>query len=412
METTPLQGTPPSLLNDKPTLKPELLPFNLMSDLAIYQSALRELIRPKRILIAVILILFPAIYAAVLRSQSDTYNALNTYNELMKQFVFNYILILLALVFSTGAITQEVEQKTIVYLLTRPVPRWRILLMKFAAVFTVTTGTVWLCTIFLAGVCFGVGGLKGSYEVTPAQIKDSRQFVLALKDTPNAALLALHEKFAPQIQKFLDDYAGENAPDTTSLASTVSDLNRILQQETLYSPQVYVDIPLSAELKTEAEKDQGGAIRTRVNRGLLEALLPSVLLPPGGNSTQFWHDLLVLPVGVLAYGSLFLLLAALILRPLVPGLIFAFGWESWVPNMPGVFGRFSLATYLRVLAPHPEPLETTNVTSLISQFSQPASADEITQAFAWGALFLIIAVTLGAALIIFSNKEFVPREDI
>ena len=120
----------------------------------------------------------------------------------------------------------------------------------------------------------------------------------------------------------------------------------------------------------------------------------------------------MLPVGVLAYGSLFLCLATLFLRPLVGGLIFAFGWESWVPNMPGYFGRFSLATYLRVLAPHADAVDSTSMDSIMSQLAQGGGGDEISQLFAWGALAVIIGIALSAALTVFSNKEYVPREDV
>lgn len=382
-----------------------------MSDLAIYQSALRELLRPKRLLIAVLLCLLPAVYALILRNSSDTYNALDTYNELMKQFVFNYILVLLALVFSTGAITQEVEQKTIVYLLTRPVPRWRILLMKFAAVMTITTCTVWLSTILLAGVCFGVGGLKTSYAIAPSQIKDQKQFVLNLKDTPNMALIGLHERFTPQTQKFLDNYSGENVPDSSSIATTVAELNGMIRAGSLYNKEAYEGIKLPAEVQAQVGKNLSGNELEKFNRGLIQALLPDTLLPAGGNSVQFWRDLLVLPVGVLAYGSLFLCLATLFLRPLVGGLIFAFGWESWVPNMPGYFGRFSLATYLRVLAPHADAASGTDSGGILSQLTQ-SGGDEITQLFAWSALAVIIGIALSTALTVFSNKEYVPREDV
>ncbi len=41
---------------------------------------------------------------------------------------------------------------------------------------------------------------------------------------------------------------------------------------------------------------------------------------------------------------------------LLLGLLFAFGWEWWVPNIPGDFAKLSLMAYIRVLAPHPQPL--------------------------------------------------------
>ena len=53
-------------------------------------------------------------------------------------------------IFGTGVVSREVEQKTIVYLLTRPVARWRILLMRYLAAVTAITLTVWLATGLLA----------------------------------------------------------------------------------------------------------------------------------------------------------------------------------------------------------------------------------------------------------------------
>lgn len=383
-----------------------------MSDLAIYRSALRELTRPKRLIIAAILILLPAIFALIARSKPETYNAVDTYDLLMKRFVFGSMLILLTLVFSTGAITQEVEQKTIVYLLTRPVPRWRILLMKFAAVLTITIGTVWLTTILLAVTCFGIGGLRTSYVIYPSQIKDQKQFVLNLKETPNGALLALHEKFTDRTRNFLDNYTGENAPAPDSIARTVAELNRIMRTENLYTLAAYEGVKLPAEVQEQVGKKLGGYALEKFNRGLVQAVLPDSLLAPGAGSVQLSRDLLVLPIGVLSYGALFLCLATLFPRPLVGGLIFAFGWESWVPNLPGYFGRFSLATYLRTLSPHPDVIDSTSVRSLLSQLIQSGGKDEISQIFAWGALLVITVLALGIALTVFSNKEFVPREDV
>ena len=117
---------------------------------------------------------------------------------------------------------------------------------------------------------------------------------------------------------------------------------------------------------------------------------------------------MILPVGAFAYGALFLLLATLLNRPLMYGLVFAFGWESWVPNLPGKFGMVSIMTYLRTLAPHPQPAaESVD----LLQFLSGGSTTVITSGLAKGVLACVVLVALGLALAIFSNCEYVPRED-
>jgi ABC-type Na+ efflux pump permease subunit len=66
-------------------------------------------------------------------------------------------------------------------------------------------------------------------------------------------------------------------------------------------------------------------------------------------------DLGLLAVGLAAYGALFALVGALMKRPLVVGLVFAFGWEQVALVMPGYLRRFTLAHYLQSLVPHTMP---------------------------------------------------------
>jgi hypothetical protein len=128
----------------------------------------------------------------------------------------------------------------------------------------------------------------------------------------------------------------------------------------------------------------------------------------GLGASRLGRDLLILPVGAMAYGGLFLLLATLFNRPLMYGLLFAFGWESWVPNLPGYFSRVSLMSYLRTLAPHPEPGAETVA---LAQAASTADVSVISTPMAWTALlgFSLIALTL--ALTAFSTREYVPRDD-
>jgi ABC-2 type transport system permease protein len=258
-----------------------------MSDFLLFRGALRDLVRPKRLLAAAPLVVLPAALALLWRgmARAGSFQPEVVYNTLAGGLIFGFTLVILSVLFGTGVVSQEIEQRTIVYLLTRPVPRARILLAKFLGAFTGITATVWLSTLLLALIVFG-----------PSQI----------------------------------------------------------------------------------------------GRALLR------------------RDLLVLAVGALAYGSLFLLSATCLNRPLIYGLFFAFGWESWIPLLPGAFQKISIMTYLRVLAPHTTAEETEGgLTDILSRLS-PTTISPVTARWV---LPLVILVALGAALLIFSQREYAPRDD-
>jgi ABC-2 type transport system permease protein len=272
-----------------------------MSDWLLYQTALRDLIRPRRLLAAAPLIVLPAVLALLWRmvSRPGEFPAEFAYDTLCGGLIFGFTLVILAVLFGTGVVSQDVDGRTIVYLLTRPVPRWRILLAKFMGAFTGIVLTVWLSTALLAVVTFG-----------------------------------------------------------------------------------------------------GAAWRTDV----------------------VTRDIGVLAIGSLAYGALFLLTAAALNRPLIYGLFFAFGWESWVPLLPGGLQRVSVMLYLRTLAPHamtqdnglgvalpsgPSRLIERKIDVLGTLLSPVAVS---TQAAGW-TLAGISIVALALALLVFSRKEYAPRED-
>jgi ABC-2 type transport system permease protein len=255
-----------------------------MVDLFLFRTALKDLMHPKKLVGALVLIALPTLIAVLWRTNGSAsdFKPEMAYNTLSAFIVFGFILVILSVIFSTGVIAQEIEQKTIVYLLTRPVPRWRIILMKFLAAALVTTAIVWAASLAIGLVTYGPGGLHAS---------------------------------------------------------------------------------------------------------------------------RLGRDLLILPIGALAYGALFLLLATLFNRPLIYGLLFAFGWESWVPDLPGQWQKLSLMSYLHALAPH------ANAEDDASSALQVFNPETISMPLAWGVLSGVCLVALIAALIIFSTNEYVPRED-
>jgi ABC-2 type transport system permease protein len=75
----------------------------------------------------------------------------------------------------------------------------------------------------------------------------------------------------------------------------------------------------------------------------------------GSSFTLLLTDLGIMALGLAAYGALFALVGTILKRPLVIGLVFAFGWEQLAMLMPGYLRRFTLAYYLQGLVPHAMP---------------------------------------------------------
>lgn len=257
-----------------------------MTDLILYQSAIRDLTRPRRLFWVFALILIaPGLALLVRLSLHSHFHGASFYQDICTTIVYGFVLVLLSVLFATGAITSELEQKTIVYLLTRPVARWRILLAKYLAAVTIATLAGWLSLSLLAAISLGVHGLAAAH---------------------------------------------------------------------------------------------------------------------------FWLQMAIIPIGVLAYSGVFLFIAALTGRTLVPlgiGIFYGFLWETVVPELPGNFKVASLMTYLHLMAKL--KTESGDTGSLFST----ASTYHITLTVAWVVILSTFILSLMASLMLFSVKEYVPREE-
>jgi len=108
-------------------------------------------------------------------------------------------------------------------------------------------------------------------------------------------------------------------------------------------------------------------------------ILPTVMVvfflivPLGGGSVgQAFPSLLVdlgmIALGLAAYGAVFALVGARLKRPLVIGLVFAFGWEPTVMLVPGYLKQLTVAYYLQALVPHAMPQDST-LSAILQVFS-------------------------------------------
>jgi hypothetical protein len=106
-------------------------------------------------------------------------------------------------------------------------------------------------------------------------------------------------------------------------------------------------------------------------------LLYFVIVPMGGGSLgrtfpSLMADLGLMAIGLAAYGAVFALVGARLKRPLIAGLVFAFGWEPATLLFPGSPRKLTVAYYLHGLAPHALPADST-ISGLAQMFQTPPS---------------------------------------
>jgi ABC-type transport system involved in multi-copper enzyme maturation permease subunit len=115
-------------------------------------------------------------------------------------------------------------------------------------------------------------------------------------------------------------------------------------------------------------------------------------------------DLAMLAIGLAAYGAVFALVGTRLKRPLVAGLVFAFGWEPAVLIFPGYLKRLTVSYYLQALVRHEMPQDSP-VSLLLQVFHEVPPV--------WVSLLCltgIIAVTLWSAGRAVENREYVLEQ--
>jgi hypothetical protein len=116
------------------------------------------------------------------------------------------------------------------------------------------------------------------------------------------------------------------------------------------------------------------------------------------------RDVGMLAIGLAAYGAVFALVGTRIKRPLIVGLVFAFGWEPGVLLFPGYLKRFTVAYYLQGLVTHEMPQDSA-VSLLMQVFHEvPSVLSSLIS------LAAIVAVALWMAGRAVEQREYVLEQ--
>jgi ABC-2 type transport system permease protein len=116
----------------------------------------------------------------------------------------------------------------------------------------------------------------------------------------------------------------------------------------------------------------------------------------------------VLLLGTFAYTAVFALVGTLVRRPLLPCILFAFGWEPLVGGIPQRIQEYTLRFHLRNLIERPQAPPAEDMEGVLEQLIElvfrPTHVPE------WRSLLVIVVVTIVATLLgirILRSKEIV-----
>ena len=112
----------------------------------------------------------------------------------------------------------------------------------------------------------------------------------------------------------------------------------------------------------------------------------------------------MLAIGLTAYGAVFAFVGARLKRPVVVGLVFAFGWEPAALLFPGYLKHLTVAYYVQALVPHAMPQDS--VVSLMMQ----NLADAPSLAASVVTLAVVSVVALWAAGRTVEEREYVLEQ--
>jgi ABC-2 type transport system permease protein len=121
---------------------------------ALVSITLRALLNRRRtLLLALLGLLLVGVTALYRLGDPSSAESVNVTRRLLADFGIGVLLPLVAVIVGTAALGSEIDDGTIVYLLAKPVARWRVVLVKLLV--------AWLVTVLLVTPAIAVAGMVG-----------------------------------------------------------------------------------------------------------------------------------------------------------------------------------------------------------------------------------------------------------
>lgn len=142
----------------------------------------------------------------------------------------------------------------------------------------------------------------------------------------------------------------------------------------------------------------------------LMGMIATVIGSGGFSAVQivFWRDILAICLGAAAYGSLFLFVTLIFNRALIICVLFAFGWESSVPNLATGLQKLSILAHMQAIAKHPD---SEGGKKFLEGISGVLGVNNLNGTSSGFALLVFSVVMVGLSAYWFTTHEYIPRED-
>jgi ABC-2 type transport system permease protein len=118
----------------------------------------KQLFAKRRVYVALAVLVIPTLIALLVRfnAAEGDLDAVGSLTTVFRDIVLGVLLPLTALVFGTSAFGGEVDDGTLIYLMVKPVPRWRLTFSKYVVAFLATLAVI-IPSLFLAWIAMQNG---------------------------------------------------------------------------------------------------------------------------------------------------------------------------------------------------------------------------------------------------------------
>jgi ABC-2 type transport system permease protein len=120
----------------------------------VYWLTLRQHLHGKRWMAVALLFVLPVGLAVLIRSANPDVPGRFIEFALLWILIPQALLPLISLLYASGIVQDEQEEQTITYLLTRPIPKWLLYVIKLAATWTTTVALVMALTALTCGAIY------------------------------------------------------------------------------------------------------------------------------------------------------------------------------------------------------------------------------------------------------------------
>jgi len=264
----------------------------LRATLLFSTTHLRRSVRSRRTFFSLAFALLPGAVAWLTASFAPRISAADIATSIGWLLMLQVVLPILALVGGTAVIAEEVEDRTITYLFSRPIPRASVLLGR------------WLAALVLLSVVASIGAGFVLWSATRPPVALKRVTQHGSSATRHASSGAAQSSRAAQRAGTPQD--GDAAHERDASENDGTARNAGVERETVAAP----------------------GSRT-LDEGIALPLLQAVLL------------------GSLVYSALFSAAGALFKHPMIVGVAYAFVIEGFLANLPGKNQALTVQYYLR-----------------------------------------------------------------